>query len=149
MRRAFLAIAIILSAGCGGRATYPVEGTVVWGDGTPATELAGGMVLFDLITSDAQEAVSPHGAIQQDGSYVLSTFRKGDGVPAGRYRVQVVPLIWTEGMLGDKPAPPPVLDPRFSKYETAQIEVVVEPRPNRLPIKVEKIGKAPSNPPSP
>lgn len=140
---AVLALALILlaGAGCGGPRTYPVEGQVVWLDGTPAKELAGGMVQFDLITENENERVSPRGSIAEDGRYRLGTFKTNDGAPAGKYRVLVMPVIWTEGMLRDRPAPPPILDARFQIFDTSRLEVVVEEKKNDLPIKVEKAGK--------
>src|SRR5438067_1497363 len=42
---AFLAA---LLSGCGSGGPYPVEGRVVWKDGSPATELSGSQVVFDL-----------------------------------------------------------------------------------------------------
>src|SRR5262245_20495486 len=93
----FLAAATLMAAGCGGRKTYPVQGKVLWSDGKPATELAGGMVQFDLVTWEPKEKVSPHATILEDGSYRLTSFKQHDGAPAGKYRVWVVPMIWTEG----------------------------------------------------
>ena len=135
----FSMVTILATVGCGGVKTYPVEGKVIWPDGTPAKELATGMVQFDLITDKPKEQVSPHGEIQGDGSYRLSTFKLGDGVPAGKYRVAVVPHSWTEGELGEKPRPPAVLDARFQLFESAKIEVEVKPQRNDIPIKVERI----------
>src|SRR5262245_62694231 len=99
---ALAALILLLGFGCGGRKTYPVEGRVVWSDGTPAKELAGGMVSFDLITDEPKDKVNPHGDIQEDGSFRLQTFKPDDGAPAGKYRVAVTPLYWTEGMLAER-----------------------------------------------
>jgi hypothetical protein len=139
--RSVALLGILACLGCGGRRMYPVEGQVVWADGTPAKELAGGMVQFDLITDNAKESVSPQGIIGEDGRFRLGTAKPGDGAPPGKYRVLVMPLIWTEGMLGDKPPPPPVLDPRFQSFDTSGLEVVVEAKSNDVPIKVERIRK--------
>lgn len=139
---ALVALSCITLLGCGGVKTYPVAGTVTWLDGTPAKELATGMVQFDLITDDSKgKKFSPQGGIQNDGTYRLGTFKPGDGAPAGKYRVLVMPHHWTEGELADKPAPPPVLDPRFQQFETAKIEVEVKAQSNDIPIKVEKAKK--------
>lgn len=131
-----------LAAGCGGRATYPVEGSVVWADdGAPAKELAGGMVQFELDADAPKDAVSPRGAIRDDGTFRLTTFADGDGAPAGRYRVLVVPLVWTEGMLGEKKAPPPALDPRFRAFATSGLTATVEPKANAVELRVGRVRK--------
>ena len=134
-------IVLCVLTGCAGRKQYPVKGTVVWPDGKPAKELAGGMVQFDRLPDETKVLASPRGKIEEDGSYQLGMLKDGDGAPPGKYRVLVMPLVWTEGMLRDKPAPPPILDPRFQQFETAKIEVVVEAKDNDIPIPVEKVKK--------
>lgn len=141
MLKHFWYLTVFAALGCGGVKTYPVQGTVTWLDGSPAKELAGGMVQFDLVTGDPKKAVSPRGTIREDGGYRLATFKEADGAPAGKYRVVVVPVIWTEGMLGDKPPPPPVLDPKYQDFQTSKIEVAVEAKSNNIPIKVERFKK--------
>jgi hypothetical protein len=72
----------LAAAGCGSRlATAPVQGKVLF-RGEP---LSHGSVLF-------QPDVGPPatGTIQPDGSFVLSTYRSGDGAVLGRHRVEVV-----------------------------------------------------------
>ena len=51
------ALLAVLAAGCG-RKNFPVEGQVVWPDGAPAKELAGGMVQFELIPQDAADTIA-------------------------------------------------------------------------------------------
>ncbi len=118
--------------------TYPVAGKVVWSDGQPAAELAGGSVEFAAVEEQALK-VSPRGGIGPDGTFHLTTFRENDGAPAGRYRVLVMPPLT---MVDDeKPAPPPIMDPRFRSFRTSKLEVVVEPKANDISLPIERAKK--------
>src|SRR5947207_430942 len=74
--------------GCGAPGLPPVEGTVKFGDGKPAVELAGGLVTF----ASADRTRIAQGVIRADATYRLSTARRGEGAAAGEYRVAVRPL---------------------------------------------------------
>jgi hypothetical protein len=95
--RALALVGLVLS-GCHGApkdrpATFPVKGQVLF-DGKPA---AGARVRLHATTGGAALAkLCPHAEVAGDGSFVLTTFRTGDGAPAGSYALT---LAW--------PAPPP------------------------------------------
>jgi hypothetical protein len=122
-----------VTAGCGPR-TYPVEGTVVFDDNRPATELAGGFVTFQPVDDKA----SAQGSIGPEGTFRLSTFRQGDGALPGPYRVVVSPP--PPGGASEAGPPPLLLDPCFSDPNTSDIQVTVEPRKNQVTIPVRKPG---------
>lgn len=94
-------VAIATVAGCDTRpAVVPVSGKVKL-DGEP---LKFGSVMLQN-EAGGQPAV---GAIQPDGSFVLSTFAVGDGATPGSHRVRVTcyslqdPAVWAEaGPMGD------------------------------------------------
>ena len=69
-------VAMIACAGCGGRSQ--VSGKVVFSDGTPLTY---GTVNF------TNNEVACKGQIEKDGTFKMRTFKPGDGVPAGTYKV--------------------------------------------------------------
>lgn len=92
---AVMALTLIPAAGCGGRGKYPVEGKVVFRDGSPCTW---GLVMFDSL--EAEVKTSSRGHIQKDGSFFMSTEQEKDGVPEGRYRVCVTPLFGVPGAGG-------------------------------------------------
>jgi hypothetical protein len=116
-------------AGCGA-GLQPVRGKVTLPDGKPA---AGSQVVFE--GTEAGKKVSARGDVGPDGSYVMSTFKPGDGVPPGKYKVQVnpPPMVNAEG---------PYVSPFHAKYsnlETSGLEFEVKRGgTNDFPIQVTK-----------
>jgi hypothetical protein len=88
MKLFMVIVAALVAAGCGGgpNAPYPVRGTVFL-DGEPATELAGGTVMFNSI----ELKKSAHGEIKADGTYALGGAGANDGAIPGKYEVTVSP----------------------------------------------------------
>lgn len=122
------AVAVGVS-GCASR-TYSVEGVVVFADGQPATELAGGAVEFEIPGGDT----SARGEIGPEARFSLGTFKRGDGAVPGTHRALVI------GPTGNPDHPPPrVLAPRFESFETSGLEFVVKPEKNQLTIQVERV----------
>jgi hypothetical protein len=115
--------------GCGPR-LQPVRGKVSLADGKPA---AGSQVVFEGEQEGAK--ISPRGDVQEDGSYSLSTFKPGDGVPPGKYRVRVnpPPMVNAEG---------PYISPFNAKYNDFQnsgLEFEVKAgQKNEFPIQLTK-----------
>ena len=83
-------VAMIACAGCGGRSQ--VSGKVVFSDGTPLTY---GTVNF------TNNEVACKGQIEKDGTFKMRTFKPGDGVPAGTYKVFITDTL----QFGDAAAP--------------------------------------------
>jgi hypothetical protein len=89
---------------------YPVEGKVLYA-GKPA---AGAQVWLHPVEKGELGDPRPHGMVQRDGSYALSTYAKDDGAPAGAYRPIV---IWTKASKfrgdheGESLLPPHYQDP--------------------------------------
>jgi hypothetical protein len=54
--------------------------------------------MFESLTPGVK--ASSRGHIQKDGSFFMSTERERDGVPEGRFRVTVFPLIGVPGASG-------------------------------------------------
>lgn len=132
--RQLLLIAVLIVAGCSGdpNKPYPVRGVVVYEDGKPATELARGSVTFTLPT-DAGQVLSS-GTIADDGSFILSYKKEGDGAIAGNHRVVIEPP-GIEGQEDDPKLrrPRAVIDPA----STVQ-EVTVEPKNNNITLTVKR-----------
>jgi hypothetical protein len=124
-------IIVTVASGCGGQKLYPVEGRVIFPDGTP---LAGGLVVFEPIESTTN--VSARGQIQADGTFRLGTFRDDDGAIAGRHRALVAPPL--PARLDERnPAPPPI-HARFRNFTTSGLEFLVTTSTNKFIITVEK-----------
>src|SRR5438552_17588852 len=83
--RSIMCLFVATLAGCGA-GLQPVRGTVKLPDGKPA---AGSQVVFE--GGAEGKKVSARGDVRDDGSFELSTYKLGDGVPPGKYKVQVNP----------------------------------------------------------
>jgi hypothetical protein len=96
----------LTSCGSGTASLHPVRGRVAYlGQPTP-----GAIVVFHPAGNDDPAAPRPSGQVQADGSFSLSTFKPGDGAPAGDYQVAIA---W--------------IDPEST------VDPVTEERPNKLP----------------
>lgn len=130
-------IALLLTAflgGCGG-GLQPVEGQVVWKDGSPATELKGSQVIFDL----PEKQTSARGTIEADGSFRLSTNQPNDGVLAGEYKVLILevgrkPLGGPDGSA----LAPTIMDSRYSDPSTTDLTATITSGPNNVTLTVER-----------
>ena len=116
----FLAATLVGSLGCGGQTLYQVKGTVAYKDEADVSVLANGLVLFDPV--DAEVKVSARGEIKPDGSFRMSTFREGDGVMPGKYRVMLSPPAF-RGKRNE--VRPELFDPRFEDFETSGLDITV------------------------
>ncbi|WP_040351803.1 hypothetical protein [Blastopirellula marina] len=130
---ALLAIPLVGSLGCGGRATDQVTGTVHFADGSPLT--AGTLMLY----GGEDPTVQPRGLIKSDGTFELTTFGNEDGAPRGTYRVAIVnaksapPADW-----GERPFNRQLLiHSKYEKPETSGLEFKI-PDNTHWDITVEK-----------
>jgi len=122
-------VLIVSSAGCG-RRMYPVSGTVTLEDGRALTR---GMVIFEGQHDGV--AIMARGQIKSDGSYQLSTERPGDGVPPGKYRVQINPMDLSEVPDEKKNLP---FDIKYLRFSTSGLEYEVKAGPNEFPIQLSR-----------
>ena len=146
MGRAFAGVVAALvaavSSGCGSSdRPYPVRGTVLYEDGRPATELAGGVVTFQPAEEGRPGA---SGTIDAEGNYVLSAQRPRDGAYPGRYKVSISPPLPSGDEGGGRPQAkrPRVLPPHYREPATSGIAVTVEPKSNDIPLTVDR-GRSP------
>src|SRR5262245_59531188 len=115
--------------GCG-PGLQPVRGKVTLPDGKPA---AGSQVVFE--SEQKEIKVSARGDVREDGSYEMSTIKPGDGVPPGKYKVQVnpPPMVNAEG-----PYTSP-FNAKYSNFGTSGLEFEVKSGArNEFPIQVTK-----------
>ena len=83
-----LAAGLAASAGCASK-LQPAGGKVLV-DGKPVKE---GTIMFCPVNGGRPATAR----VVEDGSFVLSYARPGDGLPAGDYRVVIVADVWVEG----------------------------------------------------
>ncbi len=115
--------------GCGA-GLQPVRGTVKLADGKPA---AGSQVVFE--GGPEGKKVSARGDVREDGSFELSTYKPGDGVPTGKYKVQVNP----PPMVNAEAAYVSPFNVKYSNFETSGLEFEVKSgQRNDFPIQVTK-----------
>jgi hypothetical protein len=132
--RALVVIGLVCCAGCGGSNTYPVRGKLVWPDGSPITELAGGSVQFE--SEKLTPNVSARGEIQEDGTFRLGTNKPDDGAPAGEYKVLVMQPL---NEASDHPQPKAkIVHERFANFNTSGLRATVEPKSNDITLKLER-----------
>jgi hypothetical protein len=117
------------TAGCG-NGQPQVTGLVLFEDGSPLDQ---GMVVCEM--RDGSRPVMARGALARDGTFRLGTKQPGDGAPPGKYRVLVVPRSLNEF---ERQSMPPIIDPRFEKFETSGIVFDVKEGDNELKITVTK-----------
>ena len=134
--RLLLLIALCLS-GCGGGQlpTYPVNGKVVFEDGTSPQF---GTVEF---LNDAHQ-LNARGEIASDGTFSVSTFVDGDGAVEGTHRIAIIQLTTSpqtaqfnhliEHDHGD------VVDPRYHDFRTSGLTCQIQTDDNEVTLNVKK-----------
>ncbi|MEX0642992.1 MAG: hypothetical protein WD468_09850 [Pirellulales bacterium] len=139
-----LTLLALMTTSCssGALKTYPVEGHVVYDDGSP---VKGGTVDFETVvgeTADGQpRRVYANGAIDADGTFRLLTNREQEGVVAGVHRVAIGETPETgsdfDVMQASRRKKPTVL-PKYANYDTSGLEVTVEPKSNAITITIKR-----------
>lgn len=138
MLAGLLTAALLASAGCGGRKTYPAGGKVVY-KGT-SQPLKGGLVIFELVVGDAK--VSARGTIDDEGTFLLGTFREDDGALEGEHRVAVIPRLPSTMEEAEK-AMAETIDQRYRNLDTSGLRFTVtrDATKNQFTIEVDKPAK--------
>lgn len=119
---------LVAIVGCGG-GLAPVRGKVTLPDGKPA---AGSQVVFE--SQQDGKHISARGDVHEDGSYELSTFKPGDGVPPGKYRAQVN----SPPMLNAEAAQRAPFNAKFTDFSTSGLEFEVKSGTNDFAIPLTK-----------
>ena len=103
---------------------YPVRGRVVDVENKPA---AGAMLIFHPSAPDPKDSSKPVATVDEDGNFTLTTYKAGDGAPAGEY---VITITWP----GKKKSPfdrpePDKLKGRYADPATSALRYTVENNP--------------------
>jgi hypothetical protein len=118
--------------GCGS-GLAPIEGQVVWRDGSLAKELAGSQVVFE----QAEKKTSSYGVIQADGSFRMTTIAPDDGVPAGKHAVAILEHRPNANAAGTQLVPAK-LDLKYADLNSSGLECTVKPGKNEVTLTVER-----------
>ena len=133
---AFVALAALLTAsGCGETRVpvYPVTGKVTF-QGKPPV---GARVVLHAANPSDIDDVAPSGAVQSDGSFVITAYEPGDGAPEGEYTAT---LQWFKlvGDAGGSAPGPNVLPKKYANAATSPVKVSVATGPVQIPAIVIK-----------
>jgi len=131
---ALIGLVVLGASGCGSaNRPYPVKGTVLYEDGAPARELAGGSVIF---TSEEMH-VSASGNIEEYGTDRSTTQKNDDGAPPGKYLVAVVaPEVGADERGGRRNVN--VISDRYADPQKSGLTATVEPKDNDIPLTVRR-----------
>ena len=113
-----LSVCLLLLAGCG--KNVQVKGKVTFEDGSPLTV---GMLIFTTGTNQSKAV------IENDGSYVVGTFKSNDGLPRGTYQVYITGAVHSPGIgLMGEPLGVPVelVDRKYTTPETSGLTCEVK-----------------------
>jgi hypothetical protein len=139
---ALLAMAAVAStsllAGCGKAdpsqvRVFPVKGQLQF-EGRPTP---GAFVVLHPARADP-DAPRPHGKVDQDGKFALSTYRPNDGAPTGDYTATVEwrPFV---GSGEDVRVGPNLLPPKYGNPKTSDLHIRVAEGSNQLqPIQLRR-----------
>jgi hypothetical protein len=109
-------------------ATYPAAGSVVFkGKPTP-----GALVVLHPQQELGKDVPRPTGYVDKDGRFVLTTFKSGDGAPAGKYKLTIE---WNKLVVKGKDAEPGpnVLPPKYAQPNTTDVVVEIASGENQIP----------------
>lgn len=127
-----LTASVILFAGCG-TGLSPVDGKLVWKDGSPATELAGSQMVFE----QTEKRTSSIGVIQPDGTFHLMTHKPNDGVPPGHHKVAVLEHRPNANAAGTQLVPAK-LHLKYADLNSSGLEVDVKSGRNEITFQLDR-----------
>jgi hypothetical protein len=119
-------LSVVLAAGCGEdkgfrKETYPVTGTVLV-DGQPVGQVQ--VALHDVQGIDKEHPTVTTGFTNDDGTFSLTTYEFGDGVPEGEYKVTF--MLGQLNMVSMQYGGPDKLNGRYNDPEKTEFRVKVE-----------------------
>ncbi len=131
--RAFGLSLVALICGCGEAnkswdRVYPVTG-VVTHKGKPVKDAE---LTFFPMDENIPESVRPWAKSSESGEFTLSTYDRGDGAPAGKYKATVVhhEIVVSAGSMGTKPND---LPKKYARKDTTDLIIEVKAEETKLP----------------
>lgn len=135
-------LAVLMLVGCnsGKLKTYPVQGQVVFEDGSPVK-------VGTVETKAFGKSVQATGSIATDGSFTLTTYRENDGAIAGEHEVVIVQFIPIEEIPNYRPSTMGVVHRKHASYSTSGLTMKVVPdRENKIKLVVSGANPVGQNP---
>src|SRR5688500_8421986 len=132
---AAIAYLALLAAGCNSSGVNPVEGQVNWKDGSPAKELAGSLIFFNL----AEKETTAQGMIKPDGSFKVSTNKPDDGALVGEHIVTIIEVgRQSVGGAESGALAPAKVDTKYMTPNSSDLRATVKPGRNKITVTVER-----------
>ena len=134
-----LAATIFAAAGCGsstepGRLpVFPTSGSVRLDGQIPAGAFVVLHPKADSQRAPDGELVRPHGQVQSDGTFELTSYSSNDGAPLGEYSVTLELRKIVKYPSGDAGPGPNLIPAKYAKPSTSPVVVRVDAGTNRLP----------------
>lgn len=127
-----LALGLSIASGCSKKSPweipYPTQGEVTLkGKPVPNAEL-----VLHPIDDKCPQSVRPQARTSSNGTFQAWTYREGDGVPEGRYKITVIrnEVAVSKGTIVAKPND---LPRRYASKDTTDLEVTILAGNNVLP----------------
>ncbi|MBI2827035.1 MAG: hypothetical protein HYX69_20355 [Planctomycetia bacterium] len=92
----------------------------------------GAQVVLHATGHTLPEGVSPVGRVGEDGTFTVSIYGAGEGVPAGDYVATVEWFKVVKSPEGDVISGPNVVPPKYGNPATSPLKVTVKPEPTAL-----------------
>jgi hypothetical protein len=116
----FFGMAFVSGCGEGQLKTYPVQGKVLFADGSPVK-------LGTIECLSETHGIQATGTINRDGTFRLRTYRDDDGAVEGLHKCVIVQFIQSDGVPNYKPSTLGVINKRHASYATSGLSIRVEP----------------------
>lgn len=138
LRACFISALSFALAGCGKEEwqaeTYPASGQITINGESPEGAV---VTLYPVGEKIDTRGSNPWGIVQQDGTYLLSTYEQGDGAPVGKYAVTVR---WPRDVTEMSAAMTDRLGGIYATKDRSQWEVTITDGENVLsPIEIEGV----------
>jgi len=122
IKATMLILAVAFALGCQDSQlkTYPIEGKVLFADGSPVK-------LGTIECLSETHGVQATGTINRDGTFRLKTYRDNDGAVEGFHKCVIVQFVQAEDVPNYKPSTLGVINKRHGSYATSGLSIQVEP----------------------
>lgn len=122
-----IAVCCLLLSSCGEeqpfrKPTYPVTGKVTVDGAVPSSAIQ--VFCENVAGMDGQHPTLSHTETKEDGSFSISTYESGDGVPEGEYKVT---FVWQDfNLMTRQYGGPDKLNKRYSDPKSTEFTINVK-----------------------